>query len=118
MPKNRTCTLRQSANGAYHSAIVNDTGIPANANFYGAARRKPYDLTVLVGIYGIGLAASLPGTKAKPIPGVSNVKYGAPFAMSTAPQEADVASDIQHLQQAQRPKVSTPDLVYLDSRKP
>lgn len=105
-------------NSAYYTAIVNKTGLPANMTFYNATSNTPYELPVLPGIYGISLAAPLPGTSAQPIPGAFNVKYGAPSAMSSDAVKADIVSEIQRLQKAQGLKVTTPGFVFFDSHTP
>lgn len=88
----------QFSNSGYYTAIVNDTGFPPKISVYNADASQPYNLPVLSGIYGISLAAPLPGTSAQPIFGDFSVKYGSQSALSTAAVKAEIISDIQKLQ--------------------
>ena len=76
----------QFQNSAYYTGVLRKTGLPDDAKIVNIGADTPYNLPHLPGIYGITTSG---------IPGLFNVKFGSPIALSenevTAPILADLA---------------------------
>ncbi|KAN0072299.1 hypothetical protein V8E54_009228 [Elaphomyces granulatus] len=97
-------------NTAYYTALVHNTGLPANASYQNVDVAAPYSLPDLPGLYGLGTTA---------IPGLFNVHYGSQTALSDDAVKDDIIATIKRLRTSMGIQAyEEPELVAYDNHTP
>jgi hypothetical protein len=95
--------------GAYYTAVVRLSGLPAGVSLDNTAAETPYNLPPLPGFY------SLSPTR---IPGLYNVKYGSPVPLPIAVVRRNIRRDIERLATAGTYPVVFDDFEVFSSHTP
>ncbi|MCP2265801.1 FAD-dependent oxidoreductase [Promicromonospora thailandica] len=99
----------QFRNSAYYTGVLRDSGIPDSLQVRYIGLDTPHHLPELPGVYNIAPTG---------IPGLHNVKFGSPVALSERAVQAEIRASVRRLGEAGTLPATPPELATFASHTP
>ncbi|WP_020014648.1 FAD-dependent oxidoreductase [Promicromonospora sukumoe] len=99
----------QFRNSAYYTGVLRDSGIPDNLSVRNVGLDTPHNLPELPGVYVISPTG---------IPGLHNVKFGSPVALSDRAVQAEIRASVRRLRDAGTVPTTNPGFATFASHTP
>ncbi|WP_285102448.1 FAD-dependent oxidoreductase [Promicromonospora sp. MEB111] len=99
----------QFRHSAYYTGVLRDSGIPDNVSVRNIGLDTPYNVPQLPGVYVISPTG---------LPGLHNVKFGSPVALSDQAVQAEIRASVRRLHEAGTVPTTRPDFATFASHTP
>ncbi|MFE7507144.1 FAD-dependent oxidoreductase [Promicromonospora sp. NPDC057488] len=99
----------QFRHSAYYTGVLRDSGLPDNLSVRNVGLDTPYNTPQLPGVYVISPTG---------LPGLHNVKFGSPTALSDRAVQAEIRASVRRLREAGTVPTTDPDFATFASHTP